>query len=180
VRRPAAFLFDEPLSNLDAALRAQVRGELKQLHSRLRATFVYVTHDQTEAMTLPDRVALLREGRLEQLGSPRELYDAPRTPFVASYFGSPPMNLVPPAALGLAGAGPVGLRPEHVEVGLGPPPEGARAGRVWLVEPLGAQTWVTLEVEGAKVTGLGSRELLGRPGDAAWFRYAASQLLRFA
>ena len=95
VRRPQVFLFDEPLSNLDAALRQQMRVELLRLHRQLGTTTIYVTHDQVEAMTLAHRIAVLRQGRLEQIGAPRELYDRPRSPFVARFFGTPEMNLVP-------------------------------------------------------------------------------------
>jgi multiple sugar transport system ATP-binding protein len=146
VRRPRLFLLDEPLSNLDAALRVSVRGELKKLHERLGATFVYVTHDQAEAMTLADRIAVLRDGLLEQLGAPREVYDRPATAFVARFVGTPQVNLVPPGALGLAAREDVlaGLRPEHLSVSRGGG-QGGLDARVWLVEPMGAETWVTVE-----------------------------------
>lgn len=95
VRDPGAFLMDEPLSNLDAKLRSATRAELIALHQRLGATFLYVTHDQVEAMTMADRIALLNEGRVEQVGTPTELYDRPRSTFVAGFLGAPPMNLFP-------------------------------------------------------------------------------------
>jgi multiple sugar transport system ATP-binding protein len=144
VRRPRLFLLDEPLSNLDAALRVSVRGELKKLHERLGATFVYVTHDQAEAMTLADRIAVLRDGALEQVGAPREVYGAPATAFVGRFIGTPQLNLVAPEALGLPPA-PVelGLRPEDLAVARGDGP--GLPARVWLVEPMGAETWVTVE-----------------------------------
>ncbi len=94
IRKPQLFLFDEPLSNLDAVLRAQMRKELKRLHQQLGTTFIYVTHDQEEALSLSDRIAILRDGRIQQCGSPSELYDRPVNVFVASFFGSPPMNLL--------------------------------------------------------------------------------------
>ena len=94
IRKPQLFLFDEPLSNLDAVLRAQMRRELKRLHGQLGTTFIYVTHDQEEALSLSDRIAILRDGRIQQCGSPRELYDQPANRFVASFFGSPPMNFL--------------------------------------------------------------------------------------
>lgn len=94
IRKPQLFLFDEPLSNLDAVLRAQMRKELKRLHQQLGTTFIYVTHDQEEALSLSDRIAILRDGRIQQCGSPSELYDRPANVFVASFFGSPPMNLL--------------------------------------------------------------------------------------
>ena len=94
IRKPQLFLFDEPLSNLDAVLRAQMRKELKRLHQQLGTTFIYVTHDQEEALSLSDRIAILRDGRIQQCGSPSDLYDRPANVFVASFFGSPPMNLL--------------------------------------------------------------------------------------
>jgi multiple sugar transport system ATP-binding protein len=158
VRRPRLFLLDEPLSNLDAALRLSVRAELKKLHQRLGATFVYVTHDQAEAMTLADRIAVLRDGRLEQLGTPDGIYGRPATAFVARFVGSPTVNLVAPPVLGLSpGAALVALRPEHLEVRRGGTPSGTAAGApsldavVWLVEPMGSETWVTVERAGARL-----------------------------
>jgi multiple sugar transport system ATP-binding protein len=151
VRRPRVFLLDEPLSNLDAALRVSVRAELKKLHERLGATFVYVTHDQAEAMTLADRIAVLRDGSLEQVGAPREIYGNPATSFVARFVGTPQMNLVPPGVLGLdASGGEAGIRPEDLRVSLHPSP-GSLEARVWLVEPMGSETWVTVEREGARL-----------------------------
>jgi len=95
VRRPAIFLFDEPLSNLDAALRAEVRVDIRRLHDRLGATTLYVTHDQVEAMTLADRVVVMNKGRIEQIGTPNDLYHKPATRFVAGFIGSPAMNFMP-------------------------------------------------------------------------------------
>src|SRR5919198_663699 len=115
VRKPRVFLFDEPLSNLDAGLRAQLRAELKRLHTSLRATFVYVTHDQAEAMTLSDRIAVLDAGQLQQVAPPREIYDRPANRFVAEFFGTPRINVVPGRLLGLRD-GDVGVRPEHLEL----------------------------------------------------------------
>jgi multiple sugar transport system ATP-binding protein len=119
VREPAAFLMDEPLSNLDAALRVQTRAELLKLQKRLGATTLYVTHDQVEAMTLGDRIAVMRDGRLQQVGTPEEVYTNPANVFVASFLGSPPMNLLPGGSLdGLGSTGQiVGFRPEHVHLG---------------------------------------------------------------
>ncbi len=145
VREPEVFLFDEPLSNLDAALRVQTRLEIARLHQRLDATMVYVTHDQVEAMTLADRIVVLRDGRVEQVGPPMELYSEPRNVFVAQFIGSPKMNLLPPSAflpgaldaLGAAGGtdSSIGIRPEHLRLcGEG---EGAIRARLELVEQLG-------------------------------------------
>jgi multiple sugar transport system ATP-binding protein len=119
VREPAAFLMDEPLSNLDAALRSATRAEILKLQKHLNTTTLYVTHDQVEAMTMGDRIAVLRDGVLQQVGTPRELYTNPANVFVASFIGSPPMNLVPAGSLDGVGANGqiVGFRPEHVHLG---------------------------------------------------------------
>jgi ABC-type sugar transport system ATPase subunit len=119
VREPAAFLMDEPLSTLDAALRVQTRGEILKLQKRLGTTTIYVTHDQVEAMTMGDRIAVMRKGMLQQIGTPQELYTRPANTFVASFIGSPAMNLVPAAAIGIDRDGLLaGFRPEHVHLGL--------------------------------------------------------------
>src|SRR5262249_49128501 len=116
VRQPKVFLFDEPLSNLDAQLRVKMRSEISLLHRRLKATVVYVTHDQVEAMTLADRIAVMYKGNLEQVGPPLEVYHPPNTKFVASFIGSPSMNFLPAALLPAAklptGTETVGFRPE--------------------------------------------------------------------
>jgi multiple sugar transport system ATP-binding protein len=153
VRAPKVFLFDEPLSNLDAALRGQTRVEIAKLHRELGATTIYVTHDQVEAMTLADRVVVLRDGAIEQVGSPLELYDHPANQFVAQFIGTPQMNIVDSAALpalrdaaGVAGPtdGFIGVRPESVLVR--PAGRGRLAGRVELVESLGADTLIYANV----------------------------------
>ena len=149
VRSPKVFLFDEPLSNLDAALRGQTRVEIAKLHRDLGATTIYVTHDQVEAMTLADRVVVLRDGVIEQVGTPLELYDKPANQFVAQFIGTPQMNVLPlqqvPALVAQqapAGAvgGAIGLRPENVSVrATGTTPV---SGQVDLVEALGAETLI--------------------------------------
>jgi sn-glycerol 3-phosphate transport system ATP-binding protein len=116
IRQPQAFLMDEPLSNLDANLRVQMRGEIESLQKRLGVTTVYVTHDQVEAMTMGDRVAVLRAGELQQVASPTDIYDRPSNLFVASFIGSPPMNLLTQAPGGRSGR-IMGVRPEHLDVG---------------------------------------------------------------
>ena len=126
VRKPQVFLFDEPLSNLDAALRVQMRLEMARLHRRMRATTVYVTHDQVEAMTLADRIVVMRAGRIEQVGSPLELYNRPANAFVAGFIGSPRMNLVP--ATVLADDGTLRLRLGAAEIALAAPPRGLAPG----------------------------------------------------
>jgi len=175
VREPAVFLLDEPLSNLDAKLRVQVRAEIRELQARTRTTMMYVTHDQVEAMTLGDRIVVLDRGRVQQVASPREIYERPANAFVAGFIGNPPMNLFParvsvasgrpaltvagttvpvappgiPAArlAGVAGTGlSAGIRPEAVEVVNGAPGDGLLAATVEHVECLGHETLVHLRV----------------------------------
>jgi ABC-type sugar transport system ATPase subunit len=118
VREPAAFLMDEPLSNLDAALRVQTRAEILKLQKRLGTTTIYVTHDQVEAMTMGDRIAVMRKGLLQQIGTPEELYARPANTFVATFIGSPAMNLLPASAVGLGSDSTIaGFRPEHIRPG---------------------------------------------------------------
>ena len=180
VRRPKVFLFDEPLSNLDAALRTQMRGEIKKLHEQLKATFIYVTHDQAEAMTLSDRVVVMSGGEVQQVAPPRELYDAPANLFVAGFFGSPRINLVKPRTLGQPEEDVVlGLRPEHLEVGQGTPPPGALEGRVYLVEPMGAESWVTVEVAGERMVARAAGDFRAPSGSTVWLRYDSARLRRF-
>ncbi|MEM6275445.1 MAG: ATP-binding cassette domain-containing protein [Pseudomonadota bacterium] len=139
VREPAAFLFDEPLSNLDAALRVEMRLEIAKLHRALGATMIYVTHDQIEAMTLADRIVVLEFGKIAQVGTPKELYAKPANLFVAQFIGSPRMNVMPAAAVPDWGQGAdqVGVRPEHLTIGDGP-----LSGTVDVVEYLGAESYV--------------------------------------
>ncbi|MCW3063501.1 MAG: ATPase component of ABC-type sugar transporter [Solirubrobacterales bacterium] len=161
VRRPQAFLMDEPLSNLDAQLRAQMRVEIKRLQRELRTTTLYVTHDQVEAMTMADRIAVIRDGHLQQMGAPAEIYDRPANLFVATFCGSPPMNVLegevadgafrhPAGAVPLEsgaplGAAKLGFRPEHLTLAeVGSP--GALTAEIYVVEPLGNETVVTLKV----------------------------------
>jgi multiple sugar transport system ATP-binding protein len=172
-------LLDEPLSNLDAALRLGVRAELKKLHERLGATFVYVTHDQAEAMTLADRIAVLRDGALEQVGTPREIYGEPATAFVARFVGTPPVNLVAPEVLGLpSGSADVALRPEDLRVALGEAGPGLEA-RVWLVEPMGSETWVTVERAGARLVARCDAGVDAPPGAPVRLAFDAERLRRF-
>jgi multiple sugar transport system ATP-binding protein len=158
VRQPQAFLFDEPLSNLDARLRIQMRAELKRLHRRLRTTSIYVTHDQEEAMTLGDRVVVMKDGAIQQVGRPLDVYERPANRFVAGFMGMPPMNLIPGriAAAGFDGAGlripltapagpaVLGLRPEHLSDRPFAGPCERIALRVSVLEPLGDRQDVTL------------------------------------
>ena len=144
VREPKAFLFDEPLSNLDPALRTQSRAELLRLHQRLKTTMVYVTHDQEEAMTLADRVAVMRAGVIEQFAPPMVIYAAPVNTFVAQFMGSPPMNLLPPTAAGVSQptCAFVGVRPHDVRIGAGD----GLAAIVELVEPRGHDAVIHLSL----------------------------------
>ena len=172
VRKPAVFLFDEPLSNLDAKLRVATRAELIKLHQRLQTTFVYVTHDQVEAMTMADRIVVMHDGRIEQIGTPLELYDRPRNLFVAQFIGSPAMNVVEGTVRRAGGAASVevgggvrwplhgapgaegqavayGIRPEHLTLaadGSGVP------GKIIVVEPTGAETELLIQVGNVQVT----------------------------
>jgi ABC-type sugar transport system ATPase subunit len=143
VREPAVFLMDEPLSNLDAKLRSETRAELIGLHERLGATIVYVTHDQVEAMTMGQRVAVLSRGVLQQVGRPQDVYDKPANVFVAQFIGTPPMNVFPAGALE-PGDALVGVRPEHLTLN----GDGPVAGHVVLIEELGHERHVTVALAG--------------------------------
>ena len=146
VRHPQVFLFDEPLSNLDAALRVNTRLEIAQLHRRLKATMIYVTHDQVEAMTLADRIVVLNAGRIEQVGKPMDLYNSPANEFVAGFIGSPKMNFIDASRLGDSQAKTIGVRPEHLTVD---PASGTWKGTVIHAEHLGADTNLYLDTEKA-------------------------------
>jgi multiple sugar transport system ATP-binding protein len=184
VRDPQVFLFDEPLSNLDAKLRVQMRTEIKELHQRLKTTSIYVTHDQIEAMTMADKIVVMRDGVVEQTGDPLELYDHPANTFVAGFIGSPAMNMVPGTARLAGGALSVdfgggvvlpppagaraddgqrvlyGLRPEHCAIGAtGLPVE------VVVVEPTGADTQLYCRFNGQEVTATIDDRTNCRPGD---------------
>ena len=138
VREPTAFLFDEPLSNLDAALRVGMRLEISELHKRLATTMIYVTHDQVEAMTMADKIVVLQNGVIEQVGSPLELYRNPRNLFVAGFIGSPRMNLIKGAEAATHKADTIGIRPEHISIS---DKSGAWEGVVGLSEHLGSDTF---------------------------------------
>jgi multiple sugar transport system ATP-binding protein len=138
VRQPAVFCMDEPLSNLDAKLRGETRAELIALHRRLNSTFVYVTHDQVEAMTMGTRIAVMSQGILQQVGTSQEVYDTPGTIFVATFLGTPPMNVFPAGSLE-PGAHVVGVRPEHLTIAA----DGRIVVRVNLVEHLGHEVLLT-------------------------------------
>jgi ABC-type sugar transport system ATPase subunit len=167
VRDPKVFLFDEPLSNLDAKLRVQMRTEIKRLRERVATTTIYVTHDQVEAMTLADRIVILNHGRIEQIGTPEEVYDTPATVFVASFIGAPPMNLMPAETLpdhNTRRGALVGVRPEHLSwhSGVGAP---LLSGRATVVEPLGSDTLVSLDVAGTAVIARLAPRLVRKAGE---------------
>jgi multiple sugar transport system ATP-binding protein len=180
VRDPQVFLFDEPLSNLDAKLRVSMRAEIKDLHQRLKTTTLYVTHDQIEAMTMAERIVVLNDGRIEQIGAPLDLYDRPANLFVAQFIGSPAMNVLsgtrdggtfcsdrdlrlPLPAGCSAPVGPplvLGVRPEHLRLSA----EGFSA-RVLLVEPTGSETQISVDADGHALTCLLRERIAVRPGE---------------
>ena len=191
VRHPQVFLFDEPLSNLDAKLRVQMRVEIKALHQRLHATSINVTHDQIEAMTMADRIVVLQDGRVEQIGTPLELYDHPANLFVAGFIGSPAMNFVRgrlhrddgdawvealggvrlPALRERAGSDGqevvYSFRPEQVTLGA----EGAGVpAKILLIEPTGAATHVYCELCGTQICAVFGERLSLKPGETLWLQ----------
>lgn len=143
VRDPKLFLFDEPLSNLDASLRMNTRVEIAALHRTLTASMIYVTHDQIEAMTLADKIVVLRDGRIEQVGSPMELYNNPANKFVAGFLGSPSMNFLDRSVAGLPAGHTLGIRPEYLNLN----PDGQISGEVTHVERLGGDTNLLVKTE---------------------------------
>ncbi|SHI37910.1 ABC transporter ATP-binding protein [Wenxinia saemankumensis] len=199
VRHPEVFLFDEPLSNLDAELRVQMRIEIARLHSELKSTIVYVTHDQVEAMTLADKIVVLRDGRIEQVGTPLDLYDDPDNLFVAGFIGSPKMNFLPAelsgGALTLVEHGgqtvplpPLGRAPqegERVTLGIRPEhfrKEGSAALEVdvEIVENLGGETYVYARQAGSDVLTIATGGARGlRQGDRMTARFDPSDALLF-
>ncbi len=148
VRKPKLFLFDEPLSNLDAALRMNTRIEIAKLHRTLDASMIYVTHDQTEAMTLADKIVVLRDGRVEQIGSPMELYNNPANQFVAGFLGAPSMNFLPASAVTDGDTRTLGVRPEDLTLDASGPIKGA----VQHVERLGGDTNLVVDANGRELT----------------------------
>lgn len=201
VRQAGVFLFDEPLSNLDAQLRAELRVEIKRLHARLGATMIYVTHDQIEALTLADRIAVMQGGVIQQLAPPKDIYNRPVNRFVASFVGSPAMNFIPGQIAagnkfvagddrfdlaGYASAKPLGeqaavlgIRPEHV---LGGRDAGSRSvmAKVEMVEPMGADTliWCRL-ANGVPVSLRQGADFTGKPGDTLPVSFPAASLSLF-
>ncbi len=165
VREPKVFLFDEPLSNLDAALRVQMRLEISKLHQALKATMIYVTHDQVEAMTMADRIVVLNKGRIEQVGTPSELYNRPCNEFVAGFIGSPRMNFLDgPLATGYS-AHRIGVRPEHIAISK---TSGAWKGTVQISENMGSDTFVYVDTENGAMTVRTVGEHAYRVGEAVF------------
>ncbi len=195
VMRPDVLLMDEPLSNLDALLRLHMRAELKRLHRELRSTTVYVTHDQVEALSLGDRIALMKDGEIVQCDTPAAIYDRPATRFVGSFIGSPPMNFlqgtlrrrngsllvetggtgiplagtVPPAERGGDGSVLLGIRPEHIEA-LAAPAAGTVGARVVVLEPIGPQNLLTVQVGSEMLKVTAPADFHADAGQEVWLR----------
>jgi multiple sugar transport system ATP-binding protein len=176
VRQPTVYLMDEPLSNLDAQLRLHTRGELKRLHQQLGTTMVYVTHDQAEAMTLGTRIAIMRHGAIVQAGAPMELYRRPVNTFVATFLGSPPMNLLDAPSNGTRVI--VGIRPEDVEVNASPT-AGADEVMPTLIEQLGNESLVTFDYRGQHLVARLPSDRSIEPNRPAWIRFPPDRVLAF-
>jgi len=191
VRNPQVFPFDEPLSNLDAKLRVVMRGEIKGLHQRLGVTTVYVTHDQVEAMTMADRIVVMNGGKVEQIGAPLELYDHPANLFVATFIGSPEMNVLAgtitadgfaaggvtlplPRGITASGKASYGIRPEHLVLA-----EDGLPAQVILVEPMGSETQVTLRLGQHSVTAVFRERITAAPGETIHLRPDLSKVHLF-
>jgi len=149
VREPSAFLFDEPLSNLDAALRVSMRLEISELHQKLKRTMIYVTHDQVEAMTMAEKIVAFNRGRIEQVGTPLELYNEPKNIFVGGFIGSPKMNFIGGNAASQYGAHTIGVRPEHINVST---IQGDWKGKVLIAEHLGSHSFLRVETDIGLIT----------------------------
>jgi multiple sugar transport system ATP-binding protein len=177
VREPTGFLFDEPLSNLDAALRVNMRIEITDLHHQLKTTMIYVTHDQVEAMTMADKIVVLNAGRIEQVGTPLELYHSPANLFVAGFIGSPKMNLIEGAIATGYDATTIGVRPEHIHVST---TEGAWKGSVRVAEHLGSDTFLHVEIDGVgSVRARADGEFGARFGEIVYLTPEPNRLYRF-
>ncbi|MFC5585074.1 ABC transporter ATP-binding protein [Nitratireductor kimnyeongensis] len=177
VREPKAFLFDEPLSNLDAALRGSMRLEISELHHQLNTTMIYVTHDQVEAMTMADKIVVLNAGRIEQVGSPLELYRSPRNLFVAGFIGSPRMNFVKGVEAEKMGAATIGVRPEHLQLST---ESGHWKGKVGVAEHLGSDTFLHVDIDGiGQLTARADGEFALRHGETVYLTPSPERLHRF-
>ncbi len=198
IRQPNAFLFDEPLSNLDAKLRVEMRAELKRLQHELGVTSIYVTHDQAEAMTLGRRLAVMKDGVLEQLGAPEQVYSSPANLFVAGFLGSPAMNFFPGRVdsgarvlaagevvvpleaehlvrLGGAVSVTLGVRPEHIELST-EPRDGWLVGRVYVSEAMGNEQLVVIDAGQARLTARAAPDIRLDFESPVWFRFRPAQL----
>jgi multiple sugar transport system ATP-binding protein len=192
VRDPQVFLFDEPLSNLDAKLRVQMRGEIRELHHRLRTTTIYVTHDQVEAMTMADKIVVMQNGVVEQVGAPLDLYDRPRNAFVASFIGSPAMNFldgrvdggafltdaglrIPLPDGAPANAVRLGIRPEHLTL----QPDGMPF-ELSLVEPTGSETQIAGKVGNHTLVGVFKERIAAQPGQTISMAFSTAAMHFFA
>ncbi|TCT44617.1 ABC transporter ATP-binding protein [Martelella mediterranea] len=177
VRSPECFLFDEPLSNLDAALRVNMRLEISELHQQLGATSIYVTHDQVEAMTMADKIVVLRAGNIEQVGSPLELYRSPANLFVAGFIGSPKMNFIEGKIAAGHNAHTIGIRPEHLSLST---ESGEWEGKVAVAEHLGSDTFLHVDVPGlGHMTTRTDGEVPVRYGDKVFITPDTERLYRF-
>jgi multiple sugar transport system ATP-binding protein len=177
VREPSAFLLDEPLSNLDAALRVNMRLEISELHHALRTTMIYVTHDQVEAMTMADKIVVLNAGRIEQVGSPLDLYRNPANLFVAQFIGSPKMNTLGGAEAARHDADTIGVRPEHIGLSRH---SGAWPGKVAVSEHLGSDTFLHVAVDDlGTITVRAGGEFNARYGDRVFLTPQADKIHRF-
>jgi multiple sugar transport system ATP-binding protein len=206
VRKPQVFLFDEPIAHLDAKLRAHMRGELKHLQRSLGTTTIYVTHDQLEALSMADRIAVMNDGILQQFGTPSEIYDRPANEWVASFVGEPPMNFLdatvdrgsgpqagkpvlrhgtlalpldPAVAAAATNGVRLGIRPEDVRVTLAAPGGGAAgwaACEIFAVEPIGGDTLVDVKLGDARVLAKTKADFAGKIGDRCWIAFEASKL----
>ncbi len=177
VRETPVILFDEPLSNLDAHLRSQMRIEIKKIHQRLKNTMIYVTHDQVEATTMGDRIAILNRGEIEQVGSPEEVYCKPATPFIAQFIGSPEINLIEAKSAALLGLKPGqmhAIRPECIQLGHGP-----YRGTVLLTENLGSQSLIHVETEVGPLRILQQGQCTIRSGEAITFNFDREKVVTF-
>jgi len=177
VRQPSAFLFDEPLSNLDASLRVNMRLEISELHKSLATTMVYVTHDQVEAMTMADRIAVFNAGIIEQVGTPLELYNNPVNQFVAGFIGSPKMNFINVDSTGNDPTVCIGIRPEHIEIST---EKGMWSGKVGVIEHLGSETFLHVHIENNETLTVrtdGNCEL--KYGDKVYLSAADNKILHF-
>jgi len=176
VREPEAFLFDEPLSNLDAALRVNMRLEISELHQKLKTTMIYVTHDQVEAMTMADKIVVLSDGNIEQVGSPLELYRSPKNLFVAGFIGSPKMNFLVDQHANSFNAHTIGIRPEHFNVSKG---SGTWQGTVGVTEHLGSDTFLRVHLDDQVLTARVSGEIDVHHGDSVFLSANPEHIYKF-